>query len=183
MDSMVNRYTADRKIRSDDAYTPSGVAGKRPDRSVIVYSQRLREAYRNCPILIGGIEASLRRVAHYDYWSDTVRRSILVDARADMLVFGNAERQLGEVAHRLAKGEVITDITDVRGTAVLRSDFPSGLTIVDSSHVDTPGAAAPSPNPYQSRRTRPRHAQHWRRHRPRPCDFYVMCRKPRVMSL
>ena len=105
MDSMVNRYTADRRIRSDDAYTPGGEGGKRPDRSVIVYAQRAREAYPDAPIIIGSIEASLRRIAHYDYWSEKVRRSVLLDAKADMLVYGNAERQICEIAHRLAAGE------------------------------------------------------------------------------
>jgi uncharacterized radical SAM protein YgiQ len=101
MDSMVNRYTADRRVRSDDAYTPGGVGGKRPDRSVIVYAQRAREAYREVPIVIGGIEASLRRIAHFDYWSEKVRRSILLDAKADLLVYGNGERQIIEIARRL----------------------------------------------------------------------------------
>ena len=105
MDSMVNRYTADKRVRSDDAYTPEGVGGRRPDRSVIVYAQRVREAFPEAPIVIGGIEASLRRIAHYDYWQEKVRRSILLDARADLLVFGNGERQIVEIAHRLAAGE------------------------------------------------------------------------------
>ncbi len=90
MDSMVNRYTAERRIRSDDAYTPNGEGGKRPDRSVIVYAQRAREACKGVPIIIGGIEASLRRIAHYDYWSEKVRRSILPDSKADLLIYGNA---------------------------------------------------------------------------------------------
>ncbi|MBF0219119.1 MAG: YgiQ family radical SAM protein [Gammaproteobacteria bacterium] len=119
MDSMVNRYTADGRMRSDDAYTPGGEGGKRPDRSVVVYSQRCREAYKGVPIVIGGIEASLRRLAHYDYWSDTVRRSILLDARADILLYGNAERAVVELAHRLARGEPIAEIRDLRGTAFL----------------------------------------------------------------
>ena len=89
MDSLVNRYTADRKIRSDDAYTPNAEAGKRPDRAVLVYSQRCREAYPDTPLVIGSIEASLRRIAHYDYWSDTVRRSVLADSKAEILIFGN----------------------------------------------------------------------------------------------
>src|SRR5215831_10441070 len=92
MDSMVNRYTADRRLRSDDAYTPGGTGGRRPDRSVIVYAQRAREAFRDVPIVIGGIEASLRRIAHFDYWSEKVRRSVLLDAKADLLVYGNGER-------------------------------------------------------------------------------------------
>ncbi|HEX22143.1 MAG TPA: YgiQ family radical SAM protein, partial [Chromatiales bacterium] len=119
MDSMVNRYTAERKPRSDDAYTPHGAGGKRPDRSVIVYSQRAREAYKDVPLSIGGIEASLRRIAHYDYWSDKVRRSVLMDAKADLLVYGNAERQIVEIAHRLARREPMSGIHDVRGTAFM----------------------------------------------------------------
>ncbi|MFM2341832.1 MAG: hypothetical protein RLZZ592_1485, partial [Pseudomonadota bacterium] len=119
MDSMINHYTADRKIRSDDAYTPGGVAGKRPDRATLVYTQRCREAFKDVPVIAGGIEASLRRIAHYDYWSDKVRRSILPDSKADLLVFGNAERALVALAHRLAKGEAINDIRDLRGTAFM----------------------------------------------------------------
>src|SRR5688572_8124922 len=117
MDSMVNRYTSDRRVRSDDAYTPGGEGGKRPDRSVIVYAQRAREAYKDVPIVVGGIEASLRRIAHFDYWSEKVRRSVLLDAKADLLVYGNGERQICEIAHRLAAGESIHEITDLRGTA------------------------------------------------------------------
>ena len=119
MDSMVNRYTSDRKIRSDDAYTPDAEPDKRPDRAVIVYAQRCREAFPGTPVVIGGIEASLRRIAHYDYWSDKVRRSVLLDAKADLLIFGNAERALVEIAHRLAAGETVGDIRDVRGTAFM----------------------------------------------------------------
>ncbi len=119
MDSMVNRYTADRKIRSDDAYTPDAAPNKRPDHAVTVYAQRAREAFRDVPVVIGGIEASLRRIAHYDYWSDTVRRSVLVDSKADLLLFGNAERALVELAHRLAKGEKITTLRDLRGSAFM----------------------------------------------------------------
>jgi uncharacterized radical SAM protein YgiQ len=148
MDSMVNRYTADRKIRSDDAYTPGAEGGKRPDRSVIVYSQRAREAYGDVPIIVGGIEASLRRIAHYDYWSDKVRRSILLDAKADLLVYGNAERQVVEIAHRLAAKEPIENITDIRGTAFVRSGLSEGWTELDSTHLDTPGALNPPVNPY-----------------------------------
>ncbi|MEZ5553099.1 MAG: YgiQ family radical SAM protein [Pseudomonadales bacterium] len=148
MDSMVNRYTSDRKIRSDDAYTPGGEGGRRPDRSVIVYSQRAREAYRDVPILIGSIEASLRRIAHFDYWSEKVRRSILLDAKADLLVFGNAERQLVEIAHRLAAGEPIDSIQDVRGTAFTRSSTPAGWIEIDSTHLDSPGRLNPPEDPY-----------------------------------
>ena len=148
MDSMVNRYTSDRRIRSDDAYTPGGVGGKRPDRSVIVYSQRVREAFANVPVVIGGIEASLRRIAHFDYWSEKVRRSILLDARADLLVYGNAERQIVEIAHRLAKGERIADITDLRGTAFVRPTMPEGWTEIDSTSIDEPGPLNPPVDPY-----------------------------------
>lgn len=119
MDSMINRYTADRKLRHDDAYTAGNVAGKRPDRATLVYTQRCKEAWKDVPVILGGIEASLRRTAHYDYWSDTVRRSVLVDSKADMLMFGNGERPLVEVAHRLAAGEPIGQIRDVRNTAIM----------------------------------------------------------------
>ncbi len=119
MDSMVNRYTADRKIRSDDAYTPDAAPNKRPDHAVTVYAQRAREAFKDVPVVIGGIEASLRRIAHYDYWSDTVRRSVLADSKADLLLFGNAERALVELTHRLAKGVPVERIRDLRGTAFM----------------------------------------------------------------
>jgi uncharacterized radical SAM protein YgiQ len=148
MDSMVNRYTADRKIRSDDAYTAGGTAGKRPDRSVLVYAQRAREAYKDVPIIIGGIEASLRRIAHYDYWSDKVRRSILPDSKADLLVYGNAERQIVEIAHRLAAGESIARITDLRGTAFMCDAIPEGWDVIDSTEVDAPGPVHSHPDPY-----------------------------------
>jgi uncharacterized radical SAM protein YgiQ len=148
MDSMVNRYTSERRVRSDDAYTPGGQGGKRPDRCVIVYSQRVREAYKSVPIVIGGIEASLRRIAHFDYWSEHVRRSVLVDAKADLLVFGNAERQIGAIAQRLHGGEAITDITDLRGTAFARRGIPADWVEIDSTELDAPGALAPPINPY-----------------------------------
>ncbi len=148
MDSMVNRYTADRKIRSDDAYTPDGEAGKRPDRAVLVYSQRCREAFPDVALVIGSIEASLRRIAHYDYWSDKVRRSVLVDSKADILLYGNAERALVELTHRLSKGEPIANINDLRGTAFLRKGIPEGWSEMDSSDMDTPGAVHPHPDPY-----------------------------------
>ena len=122
MDSMINRYTAERRMRSDDAYTPGGMGGKRPDRCSLVYGQRCKEAWPDVPVILGGIEASLRRIAHYDYWQDSVRRSILLDATADLLLYGNAERALVEVAHRLGRGEDIARITDVRGTALVRKD-------------------------------------------------------------
>jgi uncharacterized radical SAM protein YgiQ len=148
MDSMVNRYTSDRRVRSDDAYTPGGKGGQRPDRSVIVYAQRVREAYRDVPIVIGSIEASLRRIAHFDYWSEKVRRSILLDAKADLLVFGNAERQIMEIARRLDAGERIESLTDIRGTAFVRRERPEGWIEIDSTHLDTPGPINPPVDPY-----------------------------------
>jgi uncharacterized radical SAM protein YgiQ len=148
MDSMVNRYTSDRRVRSDDAYTPGGVGGKRPDRSVIVYAQRAREAFKDVPIVIGGIEASLRRIAHFDYWSEKVRRSVLLDSKADLLVYGNAERQICEIAHRLAAGERIEAITDLRGTAFVRKATPEGWIEIDSTHLDMPGPLSPPVDPY-----------------------------------
>ena len=154
MDSMVNRYTSDRRVRSDDAYTPTGVGGKRPDRCVIVYSQRLREAFKHVPIVVGGIEASLRRIAHFDYWSEHVRRSVLVDAKADLLVYGNAERQIGEIARRLHDGASIGEITDLRGTAFLRRGMPAGWVEIDSSELDTPGPLMPPIDPYASEEER-----------------------------
>ncbi|HYL02820.1 MAG TPA: YgiQ family radical SAM protein [Steroidobacteraceae bacterium] len=148
MDSMVNRYTADRRIRSDDAYTPGGLGGRRPDRSLIVYAQRAREAFHDVPIVIGGIEASLRRIAHFDYWSEKVRRSVLLDAKADLLVYGNAERQICEIAHRLAAGAAIADITELRGTAFVRKALPQGWIEIDSTHLDAPGPLNPPLDPY-----------------------------------
>jgi len=150
MDSMINRYTADRKIRSDDAYTPGDVAGKRPDRASLVYSQRCREAYNDVPIVMGGIEGSLRRIAHYDYWSDKVRRSILVDAKCDILLYGNAERAIVEIAHRLASKVPVHEITDVRGTAFIRRETPAGWMEIDSTQVDLPGRVEDHVNPYMT---------------------------------
>ena len=150
MDSMINRYTADRKIRSDDAYTPNGEGGKRPDRACMVYSQRCREAYKGVPVIIGGIEASLRRIAHYDYWQDKVRHSILMDAKADLLLYGNAERAVVEVAHRLAAGESIQAMTDIRGTAFVRRSTPEGWFEIDSTRIDRPGKVDKIINPYVS---------------------------------
>ena len=151
MDSMINRYTADRKLRSDDAYTAGGLGGLRPDRATLVYTQRCQEAWNDVPIVIGGIEASLRRIAHYDYWQDKVRRSVLIDSKADLLVYGNAERAIIEIAHRLAAREDVRSLTDVRGTAfVRRSDDPTaaGWMEIDSTDVDRPGRIDEHINPY-----------------------------------
>ena len=136
MDSMINRYTADRKIRHDDAYTAGNIGGKRPDRAVIVYSQRCREAFPGVPIVIGSIEASLRRIAHFDYWSEKVRRSVIFDAKADILLYGNAERAIVELSHRLADGESITDLRDIRGTAYVVSELPNDIEMVDESSFE-----------------------------------------------
>ncbi len=151
MDSMVNRYTSDRKIRSEDAYTPNGEANKRPDHAVVVYAQRCREAFPGANVVIGSIEASLRRIAHYDYWSDKVRRSVLPDSKADLLIFGNAERAIVALAHRLAAGEPIEHIRDLRGTGFMvpRGWLPADdWAEVDSTDVDAPGPLIRYANPY-----------------------------------
>jgi uncharacterized radical SAM protein YgiQ len=148
MDSMINHYTADRKIRSDDAYTPGGAAGRRPDRAAIVYAQRCREAWQDVPIVLGGIEASLRRIAHYDYWQDKLRRSIVIDSKCDIALYGNAERAIVEIAHRLAAKQPVAGITDIRGTAFVRKEAPDGWTEIDSTEVDRPGPVESHLNPY-----------------------------------
>jgi uncharacterized radical SAM protein YgiQ len=148
MDSMINRYTADKKVRNDDAYTPNGAGGKRPDRCSLVYSQRCKEAFNDVPVVLGGIEASLRRIAHYDYWQDSVRRSILMDASADMLLFGNAERAIVELSHRIARGEPVSDITDIRGTAFIRDNTPKDWWEIDSTRIDRPGRIDQIVSPY-----------------------------------
>ena len=149
MDSMINRYTAERRLRHDDAYTPNDEGGKRPDRAVAAYTQRCKEAYKGIPVIIGGIEASLRRIAHYDYWSDKVRQSVLFDAKADLLIYGNAERPLIEISHRIAQGDDIKTITDVRGSAFLTNSALPGWTGIDSRSVDKPGKIDPIYSPYQ----------------------------------
>ncbi len=149
MDSMINRYTADLRMRHDDAYTPNDEGGKRPDRAVIVYAQKCREAYKEVPQVIGGIEASLRRIAQYDYWSDKIRKSILIDSGAEILLFGNAERAMAEVAHGLAKGVSINDMHEIRGTAVIKDSVPGGWTEIDSTRIDWPGKIEKMPNPYE----------------------------------
>jgi uncharacterized radical SAM protein YgiQ len=150
MDSMVNRYTSDRRIRSNDAYTADGEGGKRPDRCVVAYSQRCREAFKGVPIIIGGIEASLRRIAHFDYWSEKVRRSVIMDAKADLLVYGNGERQVVEIAHRLAANESVKDLINIRGTAfIAKHGQREGWWEKDSTSVDTPGKINAPIDPYQ----------------------------------
>jgi len=136
MDSMVNRYTSDRRLRSDDNYTPGGEGGRRPDRAVIVYAQRCREAFKDVPVVIGGIEASLRRIAHFDIWSEKLRRSVLMDAKADLLVFGNAERAIVDIARRAAAGEAPKSMHDIRGTVLVRDAIPADWQVVDASDID-----------------------------------------------
>jgi len=135
MDSMVNHYTALKRLRHDDAYTPGGRAGARPNRAVIPYTAAVKGAHRGLPVIIGGLEASLRRLAHYDYWDDKVRRSLLVDSKADLLIYGMAERPLLEVAKRLKEGESIGEIRDVRGTAYVSSDAPDGIELPSFEEV------------------------------------------------
>jgi uncharacterized radical SAM protein YgiQ len=117
MDSMINHYTANRKVRNDDAYSPDGEIGRRPDRATLAYCQRSREAFPGVPVVAGGVEASLRRIAHYDYWSDTVRRSILLDSKADLVAFGMGERTILEIARGLAAGRSVKELRDLRGVA------------------------------------------------------------------
>ncbi len=149
MDSMINHYTADKRKRHDDYYTPYGVADKRPDRAVIVYSQKCREAYKNIPIVIGGIEASLRRIAQYDYWDGQVRRSVLLDSGADILLYGNAERAIAEIAHQFSLGRKLSELDNIRGTAIVRDTVPAGWTEVDSTRIDWPSNIDKLPDPYQ----------------------------------
>jgi len=160
MDSMVNHYTAAKKVRNDDAYTPGGRAGARPNRAVIAYTAAVKGAFKGLPTVIGGIEASLRRLAHYDYWDNKVRRSVLVDSKADLLLFGMAETTLLEVARRLRDGETIDQLTDIRGSACLAKDVPPDavtLPSFESVRDDTKTynlafrLAADESNPFQGR--------------------------------
>src|SRR4051812_24126893 len=117
MDSLINHYTANKKVRNDDAYSPGGRIGLRPDRATLPYCHRAREAFPGVPVIAGGVEASLRRLAHYDYWSDTVRRSILLDCKADLLVYGMGEENVVAIADRLAAGQTVKGLRDLRGVA------------------------------------------------------------------
>src|SRR5262245_30080480 len=117
MDSLINHYTANRKVRNDDAYSPGGRIGLRPDRATLPYCHRCREAFPGVPVVAGGVEASLRRLAHYDYWSDTVRRSILLDCKADLLAYGMGEDTIVQVARRFAAGQTVKEMRDLRGVA------------------------------------------------------------------
>jgi uncharacterized radical SAM protein YgiQ len=164
MDSMINHYTANKKVRNDDAYSPGGHIGHRPDRATLAYCQRARQAYHGVPVIAGGVEASLRRLAHYDYWSDTVRRSILLDAKADLVVFGMGEEAILEIARRLAAGESVKDLRAMRGIAYAlgASESPpaDALTLPSYAEVvaDKPAFAEATrlihneTNPYNARR-------------------------------
>jgi len=149
MDSMINRYTAERRLRHDDAYTPNGEGGKRPDRAVVAYAQRCREAYSGVPVVLGGIEASLRRIAHYDYWSDKVRRSVLPDSKADILLYGNAERAIVAITEHLDAGGAMDQLLHLRGTVVMRRAPPDEFAQIDSTDLDLPGSVTPPLSPYQ----------------------------------
>ncbi len=128
VDSMVNHYTANRRPRREDAYSPGGKTGKRPDRAILVYTGMVRQAYKGVPVILGGLEASLRRLSHYDFWSDSVRRPVIADAKADLLVYGMGESQIIEAARRLASGENISALNDIRGTVFRSSASPAELT-------------------------------------------------------
>lgn len=156
IDSMVCHYTAAKKKRTSDYYSPGGKAGLRPDRAVIVYCNRIREAYGDVPIIIGGLEASLRRFAHYDYWSDRVRRSILVDSRADILSYGMGEKSILRIARLLDKGVPVKKIRDVRGTAYLckkgeEIHYPKVEETYDYDQLKTDKAAYARPLPFSIR--------------------------------
>ena len=151
MDSIVNRYTADRRLRHNDSYTPNDEGGKRPDRAVTVYAQKCREAFNNATIVIGGIEASLRRIAHYDYWSDKVRRSVLLDSKADLLLYGNAERAIVDITHRFARGETPKDMRDVRGIAFATNTLLNGWRELDLHDIDNHAISLVSPKKTDSR--------------------------------
>ncbi|MGA2796348.1 MAG: YgiQ family radical SAM protein [Thermoguttaceae bacterium] len=147
MDSMLNHYTANRKVRNDDAYSPNGEIHKRPDRATLAYCQRAREAYKGVPVIAGGVEASLRRLAHYDYWSDKVRRSIIFDAKADLVVFGMGERPLVEIVKRLDAGQTIDQLRDIRGVAYRlgAKEVSSGQWTVDSGQWAVDGHPEDTP--------------------------------------
>lgn len=143
MDSMINKYTHNKKIRSEDDFSPGAQSGRRPDRAAIIYSQRAKEAYPDAPVIIGGIEAAMRRFAHYDYWSDKVRKSVLLDSKADLLVYGMGEKQIIEIAERLSKGEKINELRNIRGTAYAPgARETAGLNIPDSITLPTAGEVA-----------------------------------------
>ncbi len=148
LDSMLSHFTAAKRPRSDDPYSPGGKAGRKPQRATVVYCNRAREAWKDIPLIIGGVEASLRRFAHYDYWSDSVRRSILVDSKADLLVFGMGERPVIEIADALSAGTPVQEIRDVRGTCYRSKEggWPSGSAVLPS-FADVSNDRRPSRKP------------------------------------
>lgn len=170
MDSMVNHYTADKKKRHEDAYSPGGQAGYRPDRATIVYTNRLREAFPGVPVIIGGVEASLRRLAHYDYWTDRVRRSILPDSKADLLVFGMGEYKLLEIARCIETGEEIKSLEHLPGTAYMSSTLPQDVLELPSyeevsenhkAFADSTRLIYQNTNPYCSPPLAQKHGKRW----------------------
>ncbi|MEN6348903.1 MAG: YgiQ family radical SAM protein, partial [Syntrophomonas sp.] len=170
MDSMVNHYTADKKKRREDLYSPGGKTGRRPDRATIVYSNLIRQAYPGVPIVIGGVEASLRRLAHYDYWSDQVRRSILVDSKADLLVYGMGEYNLGEIARRLKSGQNIAYMHKLRGTCYISKNLPEQVVELPSFEETSENKQAfaratkiiqSSINPYSAETLTQKHGDRW----------------------
>jgi uncharacterized radical SAM protein YgiQ len=175
MDSMVAHYTPQKKLRRDDAYTPGNRHGARPNRATIVYTSRLKEAYRDVPVVLGGIEASMRRFAHYDFWDDAVRRSILFDSKADLLVYGMGERPILEIVRRLRDGEVLCDMTDIRGTAcVVPRQSDGSVNIPPWDEVSTSRSAfadafrllSAEQNPYSGGVVCQRHGDRWLRCNP-----------------
>ncbi|MBX9582888.1 MAG: YgiQ family radical SAM protein [Gemmataceae bacterium] len=136
MDSMINHYTANKKVRNDDAYSPGGRIGLRPDRATLAYCQRAREAYPGVPVVAGGVEASLRRLAHYDYWSDTVKRSIVLDSKADLVVYGMGEANILTIAQRLASGRSVQNLRDLRGVAFALGAKESAELVGHAPHAD-----------------------------------------------
>ncbi len=139
VDSIVNHYTAQRKIRSDDKYTPEGKASKRPDRATIIYTQKIKQIFKGVPVIIGGVEASLRRIAHYDFLQDKVRKSILYDSKADLLIYGMAEKTILETAELMQQGTDISSITDLKGTVTIAKN-PAGIMLPDTEQASTPVA-------------------------------------------
>jgi uncharacterized radical SAM protein YgiQ len=144
MDSLINHYTANKKVRNDDAYSPGGRIGLRPDRATLAYCQRAREAFPGVPVIAGGVEASLRRLAHYDYWSDTVKRSIVLDSKADLLVYGMGEKNIVEIAKRLAAGQTVRDLRDLRGVAYALGAKESSELKIDDLRFAIDGASSSS---------------------------------------
>src|SRR5262249_51845396 len=157
MDSLINHYTANKKVRNDDAYSPGGRIGLRPDRATLAYCHRAREAFPGVPIIAGGVEASLRRLAHYDYWSDTVRRSILLDCKADLLAYGMGETVIVEIARRLAAGKLVRDLRDLRGVAYVLGAREAAELRQDKSEIRN--SKSETNSKHQTQNPKPVHAE------------------------